>query len=189
MVKIISNNLCEFLARSKRSIMLLRFFDDASQKSEWNLVRHSKSDFVSILITLKTIPNNLCEFLARSKRSIMLLRFFDDASAWQHDDDDTGTSFNISHFHHKGSLLTSGPGGMVSKLVGTAESTLVEQEHVSVSSTPKDFQAVYEGEIWCSCTVTFGQKGLKLNSILVCCSGLCGTWKGKFQVAPPPAEL
>ena len=39
--------------------------------------------------------------LARSKRSIMLLRFFDDASAWQHDDDDTGTSFNISHFHHK----------------------------------------------------------------------------------------
>ena len=90
------------------------------------LVRHSRTDFVSILITVKTIPNNLCEFLARSKRSIMLLRFFDDASAWQHDDDDTGTSFNISHFHHKGSLLTSGPGGMVSKLVGTAESSLVE---------------------------------------------------------------
>ena len=31
-------------------------------------------------------------------------------------------------------------------------------------STFKDFQTVCEGEIWCSCTVTFGQKSSKLNN-------------------------
>ena len=29
---------------------------------------------------------------------------------------------------------------------------------VSVSSTPKDFQIVYDGEIWCLSTVTFVQR-------------------------------
>ena len=44
-----------------------------------------------------------------------------------------------------------------------------EQEHVSVSNTPKDFQALYEGEIWSLCTVTFGQKSpnLQLYSIYI----------------------
>ena len=32
------------------------------------------------------------------------------------------------------------------------------------SSTPKDFQTVYEREIWWLCTVTFGPKSLELNS-------------------------
>ena len=32
-----------------------------------------------------------------------------------------------------------------------------EQEHVLVSSTTKDFQTVYEWEISCLCTLTFGQ--------------------------------
>ena len=41
---------------------------------------------------------------------------------------------------------------------------------VLVSSTPKHFQTVYEGEIWCLCTVTFGQKSSKLNSRPVYCS-------------------
>ena len=36
-----------------------------------------------------------------------------------------------------------------------------------LNSTPKDFQNVYEGEIWCLCTMTFGQKVPKLNSSLV----------------------
>ena len=36
-----------------------------------------------------------------------------------------------------------------------------------VSSTPQDFQTVYEGEIWYLCNVTFGQKSSKLNSRLV----------------------
>ena len=32
-----------------------------------------------------------------------------------------------------------------------------------VSSTSKDFQTVYEGEIWCLCTVTFVENISKLN--------------------------
>ena len=39
-----------------------------------------------------------------------------------------------------------------------------KQEHVLFSSTAKHFQNVYEGEIWCICTVTFGQNFPKLNS-------------------------
>ena len=35
---------------------------------------------------------------------------------------------------------------------------------------------VYEGEIWCLCTVTFGQKGSKLNSKPVYCSRLYYFW-------------
>ena len=34
------------------------------------------------------------------------------------------------------------------------------------------FQAVYKGEFWCLCTVTFGQNGPKLNSRPVYCSRL-----------------
>ena len=49
-----------------------------------------------------------------------------------------------------------------------------EQEHALVSRTPNDFQALYEGEIWCLCTLAFGQKGTKLNSRLVYCSKLYG---------------
>ena len=33
----------------------------------------------------------------------------------------------------------------------------------------KNFQTVCEGEIWCLCTMTFGQKSLKLNSRQVYC--------------------
>ena len=44
-----------------------------------------------------------------------------------------------------------------------------------VSSTPKDFQTLYAGEIDAYvCTVTFGQKGPKLNSSLVYCLRLFG---------------
>ena len=42
------------------------------------------------------------------------------------------------------------------------------------SSTFYDCQTVYEGEIWCLCTVTCGQKSSKLNSIPVYCSQLYG---------------
>ena len=45
------------------------------------------------------------------------------------------------------------------------------------SSTFKDFQTVYEGEIWCLCTVNFGPKSSKLNSRPVYCSGLYGMCK------------
>ena len=47
-----------------------------------------------------------------------------------------------------------------------------------------DFQTVYEGEIWCLCTVTFGQKSSKLNSRTVYCSQLYGTYplQGKVHV-------
>ena len=38
-----------------------------------------------------------------------------------------------------------------------------------VSSTFSDFNKAYEGEIWCLCTVTFGQKVQKLNSRPVYC--------------------
>ena len=38
----------------------------------------------------------------------------------------------------------------------------------------KDFQTVYEGEIRCLCTVTFGPKGPELNSRPVYCSRLYG---------------
>ena len=34
----------------------------------------------------------------------------------------------------------------------------VESSTISVSSIFKDFQTVYEGEIWCLCTVTFDQE-------------------------------
>ena len=37
------------------------------------------------------------------------------------------------------------------------------------------FQKAYEGEIWCLCTLTFGQKVPKLNSRPVYCSQLYGT--------------
>ena len=37
--------------------------------------------------------------------------------------------------------------------------------------------APYEGEIWCLCTVTFGQKVSKLNSRPVYCSRLYGIYK------------
>ena len=47
--------------------------------------------------------------------------------------------------------------------------TVKLHENSSVSSTPKDFQTVYEGEILCLCTVTFGQNGPKLNSSPVYC--------------------
>ena len=47
-----------------------------------------------------------------------------------------------------------------------------KQYTVLVSSTSKHFQTVYEGEIWCLCTVTFDQKFPKLNSRLVYCSRL-----------------
>ena len=43
-----------------------------------------------------------------------------------------------------------------------------------LSSTLKDFQTVYEEEIWCLCTVTFGQKVPKLNSRPVYCLRLYG---------------
>ena len=43
-----------------------------------------------------------------------------------------------------------------------------------VSSTFSDFQKAYEREIWCLCTVTFGQKVPKLNSRPVYCSRLYG---------------
>ena len=36
----------------------------------------------------------------------------------------------------------------------------------------KNFQTVCEGEIWCLCTMTFGQKSLKLNSRPVYCHNL-----------------
>ena len=42
----------------------------------------------------------------------------------------------------------------------TAEITSQEQEHVLVSTTPKEFQTVYEREIWCLCS-------LKWNSSLI----------------------
>ena len=45
------------------------------------------------------------------------------------------------------------------------------------SSTFNDFQTVYKGEIWCLCTVTFGQKSSKLNSRPIYCSRPYGTWK------------
>ena len=35
--------------------------------------------------------------------------------------------------------------------------------NVSVSSTFKDFQIVYDGEILCLCTVTFGKKKFKIE--------------------------
>ena len=38
-----------------------------------------------------------------------------------------------------------------------------------------DFQYTYEREMWSLCTVTFGQKVLKLNSRPVYCSRLCGS--------------
>ena len=41
-----------------------------------------------------------------------------------------------------------------------------------LSRTFKDFQNVYEGKIWCLCTVTFDQKISKLNSRSVYCSRL-----------------
>ena len=40
-----------------------------------------------------------------------------------------------------------------------------------------DFQKAYEGEIWCLCTVTFGQKNSKLNGRPVYCSWLYGSLK------------
>ena len=43
-----------------------------------------------------------------------------------------------------------------------------------VSSTFSDFQKAYEGDFWCWCTVTFGQKVPKLNSRPVYCSRLYG---------------
>ena len=57
-----------------------------------------------------------------------------------------------------------------------------EQEHVLVSSTPKDFQTVYEGEIWCLCAVTIGQKGPILNSSLVYCSSLYCEYENHKQL-------
>ena len=48
-----------------------------------------------------------------------------------------------------------------------------------VSSIFKDFQTIYEGEIWRLCTVTFGPKSLKLNSRPVYCSRLYGSLKYK----------
>ena len=52
----------------------------------------------------------------------------------------------------------------------------------SVAQLFKDFQTVYEGEISCFCTVTFGPKSLKLNSGPVYCSRLYGTlWRGLNQ--------
>ena len=45
-----------------------------------------------------------------------------------------------------------------------------EQEHVLVSSMPKDFLTLYEGEIRSLGTVTFGQKRPNLNSRPVYCS-------------------
>jgi hypothetical protein len=39
------------------------------------------------------------------------------------------------------------------------------------------FQNVYEGEIWCLCTVTFGPKSPKLNSRSVYCLRLYSIWK------------
>ena len=60
---------------------------------------------------------------------------------------------------------------------------------VSVSSTPKDFQTLYEGE----CTVTFGQNSPKLNSRPVYCSRLYGTcilttWKIKYLLRKYESE-
>ena len=46
--------------------------------------------------------------------------------------------------------------------------------------------SVYEGEIWCLCTGTFGQKSSKLNSRLVYCSRLCGTY---CLVRPSPSAF
>ena len=50
----------------------------------------------------------------------------------------------------------------------------VMSSRLSVSSTFKDHQTVYEGEIWCLCTVIFGPKSSKLNSRPVYCSRLYG---------------
>ena len=46
-----------------------------------------------------------------------------------------------------------------------------------VSRTPKHFQTVYEGEIWCLCTVPFDPKSSKLNSRPVYCLQLYGSYK------------
>ena len=48
-----------------------------------------------------------------------------------------------------------------------------------VSSTPKHFQNIFEGEIWCLCTLTFGQTFPKLNSRLVYCWRLYGIFTSK----------
>ena len=62
------------------------------------------------------------------------------------------------------------------------------EEHVSIISMPKDFQTLYEGEIWFLCTVTFVQKSSKLNNRRVYCLQLYSNpneqfWKNK--VLPP----
>ena len=62
-----------------------------------------------------------------------------------------------------------------------------------VSSTFKDFQTVYEVEIWCLCTVTFGQKSSKSNSRpvyglqLYGISGYCQTCRN-YQQAPQRSQ-
>ena len=47
---------------------------------------------------------------------------------------------------------------------------------VLVGNTFSYFQTVYEGEIWCLCTVTFAPKDPKLNSRPVYCLRLYGRW-------------
>ena len=53
-------------------------------------------------------------------------------------------------------------------------STVKSRGTARLSSPPKDFQTLHEGDIWRLCTVTFGPKSLKLNSRPVYCSQLYG---------------
>jgi hypothetical protein len=64
------------------------------------------------------------------------------------------------------------------------QSSLLKSTYLKITSSSlsrlvahfKDFQMVYEEEIWCLCTVTFGQKNSKFNSRPVYCSQLYGRY-------------